>query len=114
MQLPEPPKFPPNAHALYNALMARIEPELVMENVPKAKEKYANETPEQREERRKRYTAAFKEYYKQMEEYFRTLRKSLKDYERNVIKAVEKGSKEEEENTFFADFDSAVEAASAS
>lgn len=50
------------ARQLYDVLMAEIEPDLLLENIPQLDEKYKDETPEQKQERIKRYAEAYKQF----------------------------------------------------
>ncbi len=52
----------PSGKEMYDLLMARIEPELLSENIPLLAQRYAKETPQQHEERMARYSQAYAKY----------------------------------------------------
>jgi len=60
-QFPVPPPII-SGDALYDSIMAKIEPELLTANLPKIKELTQRETVEQRTARAQRYSQAFAAY----------------------------------------------------
>ncbi len=65
---PLPPVFL-GENELYDTVMGSIEPDLVSTMAPTLKEKYKDETPEQRQERGERYKKAFALYDTRLKEY---------------------------------------------
>jgi hypothetical protein len=110
MQFPDFPNLPKSALEVYELLMAKIEPDLLHANLPLLDEKYAKDTPKQREERKKRYQKAFKTFYAEMKKYYANQEQILKGFQHRVIGAVEQGVQEQEANQFLSSFDQAIEA----
>ena len=103
-----PPVLPPAATALvppkilsgkevYDALMQEIEPELISDNIPKLKEQYKNETPEEWQKRKKKYNDAFAKLYEKYDSYLADLDQRIHRYHRETVGAIEKQSRAGEE-----------------
>ncbi len=60
----------PTGEQVHDALMGTIEPDLVSANLLMLKEKYKDETPEERKERIVRYKTAIQKYDKAVSKYF--------------------------------------------
>ncbi|MDD5041113.1 MAG: hypothetical protein PHX87_00315 [Candidatus Peribacteraceae bacterium] len=54
---------------IYDGIMRAIEPELTTDQIPLMKEKYKDETPEERKARGERYAKAMEEYEKRYAQY---------------------------------------------
>ncbi|MFA6259495.1 MAG: hypothetical protein WCX29_02700 [Candidatus Peribacteraceae bacterium] len=81
MDLPEPPKIP-SAQELYDLLMAAIEPELTSSQVPSLKQKYAQESKEERKRRMERYRKAYIAYREALDTYTAQLNTQAQAYRR--------------------------------
>jgi len=99
--LPEYLKIPTGMQ-VYDAFMSRIEPELVSGNLSHIDEPYADETPEKRVARYKRYTKAFEKYDIQYNEWSLALSAAIQEFRRNVIRGAEAKSRTEESPTLNA------------
>lgn len=93
--LPKPPKIK-SGREIYDSIMGQIEPELVSAEIPKLKEKYSNETTEQKSARGERYRKAFIKYYEMFEIYVADMREKIRRYQRNAMKTVEEISQWED------------------
>jgi hypothetical protein len=93
--LPEPPKIP-SGKEIYDSIMAKIEPELVSQNLPSLKEKYERENPEERGIRGKRYKAAYKKYDAAFKAYIADLERKVNTYRREALKSAEARDRENE------------------
>lgn len=62
MKLPRNPWPATATQWLYDEIMRHIEPDLMLERIPLLPKKYAEETPEQHEQRMKAYEHAFRQY----------------------------------------------------
>jgi hypothetical protein len=93
---PSPPAIP-TGQELYDALMGHIEPELTTEGQETLAEKYKGETPEEQEERKKRYELAFERYEQAYQDYIQTLQAQVERYRRNSFQHVELEDRVEEE-----------------
>ena len=97
--VPTPPQLPGSGEEIYNMIMASIEPELVSGQIPQLKEKYKNETPEQKKERGERYKKAFAEYDKRYDQYMLGMGAKMKAYHRGMRGAAEGGARRGEQKT---------------
>ena len=62
-----PPVIAPDE--LYDRIMGSIDPELTTAGLAGLREKYANETPQEKAARAERYTRAFEEYQKRLADH---------------------------------------------
>ena len=69
--------------------MKQIEPELLSSSLPLLKEKYKNETTEQKEIRRKRYNAAFVKYDELYAVYIADMEARIRRYRREAMQSIE-------------------------
>lgn len=72
--------------ALYDAVMAEVEPDLTRANLPTLQKKYKRETPEQRHERAERYAAAYLEWQDRLKKILALWEKELLKYRDGVLK----------------------------
>lgn len=86
--LPPAPRIP-TGQEVFDALMGHIEPDLTTEGAKAAATKYAGESPEQKEARRKRYTLAFERYEQAYEGYMGTLHAQVQKFKRESFDRVE-------------------------
>lgn len=98
--MPLPPV--PAAEDIYDMLMGEIEPDLVRNQIPLLGEKYKNETPEEKEQRSRRYLAAFEKFDAALKEYFRKYEEGIQRYKRNAAAYIESRSRQKEEANFDA------------
>lgn len=82
--------------ALYNTLMAKIEPDLTLDVIHTLDEKYANETDDERKKRAQRYEQAFEEYDRQYAEYQKQWNTTFSAYKREALRSVESGDRAQE------------------
>lgn len=85
-----PPPVLPQGEALYRSIMSALEPDLLPENLPTLKEKYANETPEQAAARSARYDAAFAAYDAQYATAITKLETQVHAYQHEAVASVER------------------------
>ncbi len=87
----------PTGQEIYDRLMSKIEPELVLKNLKKLDAPYKKETKAQRKKRYARYGKAFKEYRTQYKVWLSRVNLAIAAYKRAVVKASEKVSKTKED-----------------
>lgn len=86
--LPAPPKILAGK-ALYDALMSKIEPDLVSTAIPTLAEKYSNETEVEKERRRKRYNKAYEKFYDALDTYLYDMQMRIKRYRKQGMETIE-------------------------
>lgn len=77
MQIPATDQF-------YDAVMGAIEPELTLEQLPLLQEKFAKDSPGEKERRIERYQRALGQYDQRLQEYERTMQDALRHYAQYV------------------------------
>ncbi|MBT3835219.1 hypothetical protein HOF56_03130 [Candidatus Peribacteria bacterium] len=92
----DPPVIP-SGQEIYDLLMGKIESDLLSKNLDGLEEKYKNETPEEKEERKNRYNKAFAQYHKELDEYLAGMNQKIVEYKRISIQSLENRNKEKEE-----------------
>lgn len=85
------------ARALYDQLMAPIEPELTHAGIATLREKYRGETPEKAALRRKRYQKAMKRYEEAFAAYVSQVQQHHRESERHALRSTEMMDRELEE-----------------
>ena len=80
------------AKQLYDVLMAEIEPDLLLTNIPLLDKKYAGETPEEKAVRMKRYEVAYKEFDRQFSEFMVDVNGEVRTTKRKSLEAKEEES----------------------
>jgi len=90
MPIPITPITIPTPEGIYNSLMGKIEPELVTTELPTLKEKYKDETEEEKAKRVERYNRAFGEYEKALDAYFVELENKVKEIRKQAFASAEK------------------------
>lgn len=88
----------PSGPELYDRIMAGIEPELMSGSVGGLRAKYADETPEEKEARGKRYAKAYAEYDTQYAQYQLKRDSSMLRYKSQALQSLEASSKQVEES----------------
>lgn len=83
----------PDGQVLYDRIMGAIEPELVSSSVGTLKTKYADETPEEKAARARRYGKAYAEYDKQFAQYKSTRDGAMLHYKTQALKSLEDSNK---------------------
>ncbi|MDO8649195.1 MAG: hypothetical protein Q7R81_05435 [Candidatus Peregrinibacteria bacterium] len=84
------------AEQLYDVLMAEIEPDLLLENIPTLDAKYAGETPEDKEARNKRYEVAYKKFDEECAKFMIEVDDEVKASKRTALKQKEESAKTQE------------------
>lgn len=74
---------------IYNKIMREIEPELTTDQIPLMKEKYKNETPEQKKARGERYAKAMEEYERHYAKYLQEQEAKVRSFKIGAIHFVE-------------------------
>jgi hypothetical protein len=99
MPTPTPP--PANnqlvAEQIYDLLMAEIEPELLLANIPVLDAKYAAETPEEHAVRMARYAQAYKKFDDALKTFKEDVNGRVKTAKRTSLKVAEAEGKAQEE-----------------
>ncbi|MFA5799546.1 MAG: hypothetical protein WC840_01135 [Candidatus Peribacteraceae bacterium] len=98
MKKPTAPKVL-SGKEVYNLLMSKIEPDLTTEQFQKLKQKYPEETNEEKQMRLKRYKKALEEYDRAFAEYVTGLYESVHNYRKSARKYVEDMAHDSEEKT---------------
>lgn len=84
------PLFPlPTGDEIYDALMSKIDMELITVNIPTLDEKYKNESPADQVLRLKRYQTAYAEYDKAYAAWIQTLQGAVQTYRRHALRSAE-------------------------
>ena len=78
--------------------MGKIEPELLSDNLPKLKEQYPDETPEQKKVRAALYNKAFAEYDKKFSLYMAELHGQGTHYRKQAVADLETRDRTEEQS----------------
>jgi len=92
-----PPAIP-SGKEIYDSIMVAIDPELLSENLPKLKEQYTDETPEQKKKRAARYNKAFAEYDKRFAVYMAELHGKVAQFRKQAIVEVESHDRKDDDN----------------
>ncbi|ALM10373.1 MAG TPA: hypothetical protein DEB30_01830 [Candidatus Peribacter riflensis] len=74
---------------IYNKIMQEIEPELTTDQIPLAKEKYKDETPEQKKARGERYAKAMEEYERRYARHMQEQEAQVRSFKLGAIHFVE-------------------------
>ena len=90
--------------ALYDAVMAEIEPDLTRAGLETLNEKYKDETPEQKEARAERYAAAYAEWKVRLGKIVALWKKEVMKYRDGLISnaKIQSAKKDEDELTDIA------------
>jgi len=80
---------PKSGAEVYNGIMGTIEPELMTDQIPLMKEKYKDETPEQKNARGQRYAKAMEEYDRRYAQYLQEQDANLRSFKVGAIHFVE-------------------------
>ncbi len=86
------------AEELYNLLMAEIEPDLLLENIPGLDAKYANETAEEKQARMKRYEVAYKKFDGEFNKFMADVDTKVRTSKRDTLRSQEQAVRQQEEN----------------
>jgi hypothetical protein len=86
----------PTGQELYDALMSKIEPDLVTSSLPLLNQTYKDETPEQAAARSARYETAFIEYEKQLDAYLGHLEIQVHHYRQQALASAEHDERSQE------------------
>lgn len=100
----------PTGQEIYDRLMQKIEPELMLKNLKKLDAPYKKETASARKKRYARYAKAFKTYKAQYKAWVAKLNLAIAAYKRAVVKASERVSKAKEDSAL-ADLEAQMKAA---
>ncbi|MSR67297.1 hypothetical protein EXS65_00500 [Candidatus Peribacteria bacterium] len=95
--------------ALFDAVMAEVEPDLMRKNIDTLSMKYKGETPEQKTSRSSRYAAAYAEWKKRLKQIVALWKKEVLKYRDDVI-AKAKIQSEKDDETELQNLDSAIQA----
>jgi len=87
---------------IYNGIMREIEPELTTDQIPLAKEKYKDETPEQKKARGERYAKAMEEYERRYAAYLLEQEAKLRSFKVGAIHFVEDKASETDQQKMLA------------
>jgi len=79
---------------IYNSIMREIEPELTTDQIPLMKEKYKDETHEQKKARGERYAKAMEEYEKRYAAYLQEQDAKVRSFKIGAIHFVENKASE--------------------
>ena len=81
---------------VYDLLMADIEPDLLLKNIPLLDEKYRAETPAEHAERLERYQIAYTKFDQSFNEFSVKIGGSVRSMKRDALKQKEKQATNEE------------------
>jgi esterase/lipase len=86
------------AEQLYDLIMADIEPDLLLANIPTLDKKYEGESAEEHGARMKRYEAAYKKFDAEFAKFMSEVNTKVKTSKRNALKEAEEQAKSQEES----------------
>ena len=86
------------AEQLYDLIMADIEPDLLLANIPNLDAKYAGETPEEHTARMKRYEASYKKFDAEFSTFMTEVNDKVRVSKRSALKEKEEKIKTQEAN----------------
>ena len=99
----------PNGNKIYDAIMGKIEPELLSSNLPNVEQQYAAETTEERLVRMQRYQKAFADYDAAYDAWLKDVQKAVQKKRADALQKAELRIQQEDtlqlqnlENTFTA------------
>lgn len=81
------------AKQLYDVLMAEIEPDLLLANIPTLDQKYANETADEKAARMQRYEAAYKKFDAEFTAFMAEVNAEVRTSKRESLAAKEAEAK---------------------
>jgi len=84
---------------LYNAIMAGIEPDLLLEHIPYLDELYASESEAEHAARMKRYEAAYKTFDGELQKFMSEVHEEVRVSRRDALRAREIRARAEEQST---------------
>jgi hypothetical protein len=87
------------AEQVYNKLMGEIEPDLLLENIPKIDKKYADETDKQKKSRLKRYKKAYAKYDEKFKEFMSSVHAKSRINKKKALHEEEVKSKQEDQGS---------------
>lgn len=87
------------AEDVYNLIMAEIEPELLLENIPVLEETYRGESQQDHEKRMKRYAAAYKKFDAELAVFMTDVDGRVRTAKRQSLKAKEAEARNADEDT---------------
>jgi hypothetical protein len=90
-----PPRIP-TGQEIFDIIMSHIEPELTSEGLKAIDAKYASETPEDKQARRKRYEQAFVRYEQAYQGYMATLNEQVQRFYRQSFTHIEQEDRQRE------------------
>jgi hypothetical protein len=96
--VPAPASGKELAEGVYDLLMADIEPELLLANIPLLKAKYATETPDEHAIRMERYKTAYKDFDLAMATFMNDVDGEVRTTQRKVLKNKEIADRKNEED----------------
>ena len=85
------------AEQIYNMLMANIEPELLLENIPTLDDTYKSESEEEHKARMKKYKAAYKKFDTKLAEFMGNVKNETRVSKRAALKKKEMSDRASEE-----------------
>lgn len=87
-----PPIF--DRETLYDIIMSTIEPELMIDELPKLKARYDADTPEEKQVRAKRYEDAMKQYLEELKKYQADWNAQMRAFEKALFEDIQKASQQ--------------------
>lgn len=88
----------PSGRQIYDTIMGGIEPELVSSTIDELNERYKDEPPAQKAERKARYEAAFAEYDVRYKAYIHQLGEQVHEYRRASLRSTEERDRRQEDD----------------
>ena len=85
------------AEQVYDMLMADIETDLLLANIPLLDRTYEGETPEQHESRMQRYAVAYKKFDAELSRFMTDVNGNVRAGQRNALKEKEEQAKSQEQ-----------------
>lgn len=84
------------AEDVYNMIMAEIEPDLLLENIPLLEKTYENETPEEHTLRMQRYAESYKKFDQDLALFMNDVDGKVRETKRRSLKAKEEQARSED------------------
>ena len=87
------------AEKVYNKIMADIDEDLLLANIPKLDEKYASETEEEHATRMARYKKSYKKFDQEMKDFLANVHGRSRQTKRSALKKKEKSDRKQDLHT---------------
>lgn len=85
------------AEEVYDLIMVKIEPDLLLGNIAQLESKYQGETPDEHELRMRRYEVAYKKYDEAFKKFIADVDQKVRTGKRQALQEKEQASRKDEQ-----------------